>query len=337
MNRFQCNDCHRWFSIDHRRPPEAILSLHLKGTSIRTLASREGKGIGGTYRQLVRELTAIPHNNEVTEWYCNPKRFGGALVVDGKYVAVKGYEKKIPFIYGVDYRTHDVPVCLLAPSENFEALVQFFTKLKNVSYPLVSVTCDDNDAIRQAAQYVFPQVITQLCHVHFLENIRRQLQVRSEETYRGFLADLEEHIFALPRLGKDNLERHVRWRAPRHEDDPVKIATLNHIFDHSDLLTAYVRAENWFHIECPKTTNLIESYNKQLNGRLKTIQGFESFQTAERWLSAWMLRRRLTPFTDCRGKFRKLNGTHSLELTRRGGVKIPDFFGLDEEAPEMER
>ncbi|TSC57640.1 MAG: hypothetical protein Greene041619_1068, partial [Candidatus Peregrinibacteria bacterium Greene0416_19] len=37
------------------------------------------------------ELDTLPHNNDVTAWYCNWKRFGGSLVVDGKYVAVKGY------------------------------------------------------------------------------------------------------------------------------------------------------------------------------------------------------------------------------------------------------
>jgi len=287
-----------------------------------------GRGIGGTYRQLVRELSGLPHNNEITEWYCNPKRFGGALVVDGKYVAVKGYAEKIPLIYGIDYKTHDIPVCLLALSENFQAMVQFFTKLKNTGYVLRSVTCDENDAIRMAALYVFPGCITQICHVHFLENIRRTLKTRSEETYRTFLEDIETHIFDVPFLGKERLEARIRWRSPRHEDDSVKIATMQHIFQSSEKLTAYVKAKALLHIDCPRTTNLIESYNKQLNGRLKTIQGFESFQTAERWLSAWMIRRRLTPFTDCRGKFKKLNGTPSIENTRRGGVKLPNFFHL---------
>jgi hypothetical protein len=296
--------------------------------SIRTLATRIGKGLDATYRRIEEELKMLPHNNDVTAWYCNRKRFGGSLVVDGKYVAVKGYGEKIPLLWGSDYNTHDLPICLLAPSENFQSWVQYFTKLKNADYPLVSLTCDDNEAIRMAARYVFPDVVIQLCHVHFLENIRQALRVRSEETYRSFLADLEEHIFALPVLGKANLERHVRWRAPRHYDDSLKIATLNHIFDHSDLLTAYVNAKNWFHVECPKTTNLIESMNKQLQGRLKTIQGFETFQTAERWLSAWVLRRRLTPFTDCKGKFKHLNGKPPIENTRRGGTKIPNFFLL---------
>lgn len=272
------------------------------------------------------ELDALPHNNEVTLSYCNPKRFCGFLVVDGKYVAVKGYDRKIPFIYGIDYLTHDIPVCLLAPSENFQVMLQYFTKLKNTGYELQALICDDNESIRLAAKQVYPGVIVQLCHVHFLENIRRTLKVRSEETYRSFFADLEEKIFDLPYLGQANLERHIRWRAPRHYDDALKIATLNYIFDHSDLLTGYVKAEKLFHNGCPRTTNLIESYNKQLNGRLKTIQGFQSFQTAERWLSAWILRRRLTPFTDCRKRFRHLNGTCSLEKTRMKKFKLPALF-----------
>ena len=274
----------------------------------------------------MRELVELPHNNDVTLQYCNPKRFCGFLVVDGKYVAVKGYERKIPFIYGIDYLTHDIPICLLAPSENFQALVQYFTKLKNTGYELLGIICDDNEAIRMAAMQVYPGVIVQLCHVHFLENIRRTLKIRSEETYRNFLADLEEKIFNLPYLGQANLERHIRWRAPRHYDDPLKIATLNYIFDYSDLLTGYVKAETLYHSGCPRTTNLIESYNKQLNGRLKTIQGFQSFRTAERWLSAWILARRLTPFTDCRGRFRRLNGNCSLENTRMTKFRLPKFF-----------
>jgi transposase-like protein len=278
------------------------------------------------YRRIIRELAALPHNNEITLSYCNPKRFCGFLVVDGKYVAVKGYDRKIPFIYGIDYITHDIPICLLAPSENFQALVQFFTKLKNTGYELLCVICDDNESIRMAAKKVYPHCIVQLCHVHFLENIRKTLKVRSDETYRTFVKDLEEKIFKLPYLGQANLERHIRWRAPRHYDDALKISTLNYIFDYSDLLTGYVKAEQLFHNGCPKTTNIIEGCNKQLNGRLKTIQGFQSFQSAERWLSAWILQRRITPFTDCRKKFRHLNGTCSLEKTRMKKFKLPKLF-----------
>ena len=119
----------------------------------------------------------LPHNNEVTLSYCNPKRFCGFLVVDGKFVAVKGYDRKIPFIYGIDYLTHDIPICLLAPSENYSALLQYFTKLKNTGYDLQALICDDNESIRMAAKQIYPGVIVQLCHVHYLENVRRNLNI----------------------------------------------------------------------------------------------------------------------------------------------------------------
>ena len=306
----------------------------MDGSSVRSLARDQKKSIGKTYELLRKEIFALPQNEEVTLQYCNPKRFGGFLVVDGKYVKVKGYDQKIPLLWGIDYQTHDIPVALLAPSESFIAWKQFFTKIKNVGYPLLAVIHDDRESIGMAAEYVFPKAISQLCHVHFLENIRKELKVRSDETYRNFVADIEEHIFDLDKLGRKRLEGRIRWREPRHRDDAVKLATLNYIFEHARELTGYVKAEAWFHKGCPKDTQLIECYNKHLEGRLKTIQGFESFETAKKWLNAYALYRRLKPFTDCTKKFRNLNGKSSLEQTRRGGLTLPKLFDFQ---PEDER
>lgn len=60
---------------------------------------------------------------------------------------------------------------------------------------------------------------------------KQPLKVRSDETYKAFMEDLEKNIFDLPYLGQTNLERHIHWRAPRHYDDAPKIGTLHHIFD----------------------------------------------------------------------------------------------------------
>ena len=59
-------------------------------------------------------MDSLPENTWLSANYCN--RWSGRLVVDGKYVKVKGYDQKIPFIYGIDYLTHDIPVGLLAPT-----------------------------------------------------------------------------------------------------------------------------------------------------------------------------------------------------------------------------
>ncbi len=63
----------------------------------------------------------------------------------------------------------------------------------------------------------------------------------------------------------------------------------------------------------PQTTNLIESFNSHIQGRLETIKGFESFEHANAWLNGYFLKRRSTPFTDCTGKFKHLNEKTSIQ------------------------
>jgi len=295
--------------------------LHLKGASIRTLASRIGKGLDATYRQLTNEFNNVPDNNLATLRYCNPNKYCNILLVDGKFVKVKGYERKIPFIYGIDYESHDIPVCVLMPSESYLACRQFFMKLRNANYRLRGIVCDDNENIRAALDTVYQDKPVQLCHTHFLENIRKALHTRTEEKYRPLITDLKQAIFCKQLKKKKYMRRDLITLVQKYQNDAAAISVLRHIEKHFDLLTNHIVLGG-----CPKTNNLIESYNKQLNGRLKTIQGFESLETAKRWLSAWILRRRLTPFTDCRGKFRKLNGTCSLEKVWKGKFTPLDWF-----------
>lgn len=243
------------------------------------------------------------------------------LLVDAKYVAVKGYEEKIAFIYGIDYATHDIPICLLAPTENYFAYRNFFVKVRNTGYKLRGIVSDEHEAIQAALQDVYPGLPSQICHTHFLENIRKALKVRTEETYRPFIRDLQWAVFCKEHKKKKHCRRDCIALVQKYAKDKTALAVLLHIERHFDLLTNHLQIGG-----CPKTSNLIESYNKQLNGRLKTIQGFESFQTAEQWLSCWILRRRLTPFTDCKGKFKKLNGSCSLHKTLKAGMTLPDWF-----------
>ena len=85
------------------------------------------------------------------------------------------------------------------------------------------------------------------------------------------------------------------------------------------ILEIHSRQDDFFNCHkvpnCPNNTNLIELFNSHLNGRLKTIKGFTSFQSAAVWLNAWVLRRRTLKFTDCDEKFRHLNGKCPLEMT----------------------
>lgn len=234
---------------------------------------------------------------------------------------VKGYDKKIPFVYGIDYLTHDIPLGMLLPSENFEALKRFFKILKILGYPLRVVIADDILSLRMALSYVYHRARIQLCHNHYLENIRRILNVRTEEKYRIFFYALQKYVFS----EKDDKE-YLTKRLDKvlsfcRPSDELTRAIVIDIFKRKDELFAYQDIPN-----CPRTTNLIEAYNSHLQGRLKTIKGFKSFRSAESFLNAWLVRRRTKAFTDCKEKFKYLNGKTSLSQALKRGMTLPEIY-----------
>jgi len=47
---------------------------------------------------------------------------------------------------------------------------------------------------------------------------------------------------------------------------------------------------------------------------------------AKLWFNGYVLKRRFTKFTDCRGKFRSLNGKRGVDMTKKIDVDLPTFF-----------
>lgn len=91
---------------------------------------------------------------------------------------------------------------------------------------------------------------------------------------------------------------------------------LTDFHDNQEYLLNYLK---YPHLNIPSTTNLLEGFNSQLELRLSSIRGFETIATAKNYVNAWIIKRRLTEFTDCRKNFKKLNGKSPLECA---GVDI---------------
>jgi len=295
---------------------------------LRKLADEYGFSPAKTYRKVIAELNQLPENTWITKEYCN--RWSGRLVVDGKFVKVKKYEKKIPFIYGIDFLTHDIPLGMLFPSENEEAFAKFFAILKHCYYPLQIVVSDDANGLISGLKRVYPKARRQLCQNHYLENIRQQLKIRTEKKYQPFFFSLH-NIFNgnYHHFKREAMLRYLWHTYAKH--DPILECILVDVLKRYTELFAYDNKIK----HCPRTTNIIESYNSHLNGRLKTIKGFQSFHSAQRWLNAWMIRRRTKPFTDCDKPFKHLNGKCSLEMSIKKQAEWPVIFGVQE--PEMKR
>lgn len=318
--KYQCTTCKRWFQVNRTSSsinPKHLLLLHLDGLSFRSLADIYNISVGTAYNYCFQEMKRLPHLADVTRKYS--ERFCGILLTDGKFIKVKHYERKIPVIYGVDYFSHDIPNYRLALSENYQVCQKFFASIKLLNYPMQAVVCDDNRNIYQAAKYVFPKSITQLCLTHFLEHIRREYDSRKQSLHQEFVRDIEI-LFEMKRAKLD-FDVRARKLVIKYQSNKNYVNTLMNIALKQDKLLAYLTCKG-----TPQSNNLIECLNSHLQGRLETIKGFESFDHADLWLNAYFLRRRTKKFTDCKGKFRKLNGKTPLEISKRRGIDLPSFF-----------
>lgn len=240
-------------------------------------------------------------------------------MVDGKYVSVKLYERKIPVLYGIDYLTHDIPTYKLVPSENYLACLAFFKSLRLLNYPLKALVCDDNSNIYTACLEVYPNAIVQICQNHFKENIRRFLAVRTTPTYKPFMAEIYQ-LFK-KKLSYGVFVDQAKIIYAKYKSDPKCKTVMLDMRDKLPLLLSHLKTK---HI--PRTTNLIECFNSHLQGRLKTIKGFKSFKHANLWLNAYFIRRRFKKFKDCKGQFKCLNGKRSIDIVVKRGLKIPKIF-----------
>lgn len=269
-------------------------------------------------RIVLTELRKLPSNNEFTKKYCN--RFSQVVLIDGKYVNVKGYSQKIPLLWGIDYFTHDIPIFTLAPSESYQSWGRFFSLFRIISYFPQLMVCDDNTALKMAARWAFPKIRIQTCWNHFKENIRKELNIRSDPTYRYVSVAIDNILSA--RLPTETFNRRFSNLYNKYGFDSIAQQVLLNVQKNKESLLAY----KWIR-RSPYTNNLIECFNSHLESRLTPLKGFNSFEDARLWLNGYILKRRFTPFTSCGRKFKHLNGKKSIELTKKREIILPNLFG----------
>ena len=300
----------------------------MDGAPYRPLGNERGLSPSQTYARVIEELQQLPNNTELSQTYCD--RWSGILNVDGKYIKIKGLPKKLPFIWCVDFLIHDFPVGMVAHAESVEAFSQIFEALQACQYPLRVVVCDDVAPLKIALKQYYPDAEIQLCHTHYIENIRQQLHIRTQDTYHHFFNSLMLHVFTDP-LTHDEREAgllHVAENRTHH--NPLLQSIVIAIATRFDDLFRYTTIDR-----CPKTNNLMECFNSHLKARLNSVKGFQSFESAERFLNAFLIRRRTKPFTDCEGQFKKFNGSIPLQNSIKLNSPFPKILGFQE--PETER
>jgi hypothetical protein len=318
IHRFYCKRCQKYFSVN---PcfinTKAILSDHLDGLSFRKLACKYHLSPMKAWRVCKSELEQLPDNNQFTFNFCS--RFSNVFVFDGKYFNVASSKIDWVLLWGIDYFRHDIPIILIAPSESYQAWAKFFCYFRIINHYPQLLVCDDNTNLKMAARKHFPRVKIQTCFNHFKEIIRRDLRVRSEETYKLFMMKVEEVLSV--KLCNEAMNKKLLALYNDYQHDPVAISVLLNIQRYWKELTGYRGIPG-----SPVTSNMIEGLNGHLEARLHPLRSFQTIRYAKLWLNGYVLKRRFTKFTDCRGKFRSLNGKKGVEMTKKPGIDIPSIF-----------
>lgn len=273
------------------------------------------------WRICQNELARLPDNNQFTFNYCS--RFSPIFLFDGKYFNIAGQRTDWVFLWGVDYLRHDIPVFILAPSESYQSWVKLFSYFRVINHYPTLVVCDDNVNLKMAARHKFPAVKIQTCYNHFKKNIRRDLKVRSDKTnqYRDFMRRIESILDSSSKLSHENFMVWMSTLVRDHATDPVCMSVILMIRKYQAELFAYRGIPG-----SPLTTNLIEGMNGHLKKRLFSLQSFQSVTHARLWFNGYVLKRRMTKFTDSRGKFRYLNGKTGVQMTQKQGIVLPSYF-----------
>lgn len=321
MKRYICLSCKKYFSIDYGRKSEPLWITYIDGVPFRKLGNENDLSGKQAYHRVIEELKLLPTSIDLTKRYCS--YHSGILIIDGKYVKVHGYKKKIPWLYAIDYETHDILFGILVRAEDEQSFLQFFQILKSLNYPLQIVVADDRSSLPLALKKVFPDVPLQLCQNHYLENIRQSLHLRTDPTHSHFFNSLKKHVF-------DEYENDEKLNTALHhvlteraEKIPLRQAIVVTISQRRKELFAFKKIPN-----CPNNTNLIELYNSHFNARLKVFKGFKTEDHANLFLDGLIIRRRTKDFTDCSKKFKHLNGKCSLEMSIKKQASWPEILGV---------
>ena len=273
------------------------------------------------YARVIKELKLLPTSIELTKNYCS--YVSGILVIDGKYVKVLGYKQKIPWLYAIDYATHDILFGILVPAEDEFAFLKFFQILQGLNYPLKIVVADDRSSLPLALKKVFPNIPLQLCQNHYVENIRQALHIRTDPAHRHFFNSLKKHVF-------DEYENDEKLNIALHhvltnrcENIPFRQMIVMEISKRRKELFAFKNVPG-----CPDNTNLIELFNSHFSARFKAFKGFKNEEHANLILNAMIIRRRTKEFTDCQKKFKHLNGKSSLQMSLKKQATWPEILGV---------
>ena len=277
-------------------------------------------------------------------------RWQGFLVLDEKMVSVAGKQQ---WFYEAFDSTGDVIHWRAVRELTVSEAVGFLEEVKSVRYPCRGITTDLDTVLTRAVEEVYGEKPHQYCLKHALAALEKLLgyttfmarQKRAQvRMRREFEALRDRKRFSLHRAESRFL---VQWHKTREQSRNARAISMLRDGCYSILFAKTEAAarkrlkdlrctrsmawsrkwravgfleRHWERLMMhhrvgglPRTNNMAESFNKQLQRRLKTIESFQHRSTAIPYMNLLVAYLRLKPYSDCRGQRKHLNGKNRLQ------------------------
>jgi len=216
----------------------------------------------------------------------DPALCSGIIQIDGKEIKIGGKKKSI--LLSIDSKTKQPLLYRISNGENRLTTESFLKSLKSI-YPLElqGITSDfgRGKCFLRVVQKVFPQIPHQVCLVHFMRYVRMFIPRTKRSKFY-----LRNHL--LKRLIKNVIE------APTRDGSLYWLDKLNHLkpYFRASYHKRFIRSINknyenltkYFDYDFLDTnTNVIENMIRQLNRKLKNLDGFKSDKNLADFMNLW--------------------------------------------------
>jgi len=210
----------------------------------------------------------------------NIRKSSKILLLDGKYVSILGESVCVHIAYDTEIGVVDFWV---DDTENKTAYGYILRRLEDLGYKPICVVSDDHSSITPLlAEEKIPH---QLCIFHLLRTLRKLLTGNNKFTepipsqYQVMYSRMKgifktNHIEAIPGRVHNFRKLQIFWQSPKEK---YVLKWFWNILPDAIMCLSF--KEN-----VPRTSNLLENLNGQIEQRLKTFRGVKSEQSLNKIL-----------------------------------------------------
>ena len=287
--RFFCNDCETSFThfgnnirkrTSDNLKKQAVLDFVLTKNSLREVGNRYGL----SQTSILNWLSKI--SDETHPFNIDASQCSGVIQIDGKEIKLGGKKKSI--LLSIDAKTKQPLSYKISEGENKQTAECFLKSLKR-EYPIniLGIISDfgRGKCFLGVVRKIFPQVPHQVCLVHFERYVWMFIPrtKRSKFYLRNrLLKSMIKNVIKASSRGES-----IYWLDKINHFKPFFRASYHNRFIRS-INKNYEYLTKYFEYDFLETnTNVIENMIRQLNRKLKNLDGFKSEKNLADFMSIW--------------------------------------------------